>query len=678
MLSAVAEPGLYVNAGGGAIYDGLARNAVAGTGFTGGHDALAPAGDVADTFDDTLFRQHRAGQSFTFAASVPNGDYLLFLEFSEPSLAAGERLFDVTAEGAVVLDDFDIAAVAGGAMKATATAHEVTIADGQLNLSFTGENGGEAIISAIVLAPTDIPPVAQPYELTPPGEAGDVALEIQSASHLRQIGQAVLQFANDNPRSGYFPPDLQTLLRQTYLDADTLANPRTDTAWPRALLTGMEDQAWGETLDDYIYIGGGLRFTTSPATPVAYDNPDRVAGRINVLRADGSVIGMDRADAAALLGFEDVPPTDGPPPRDQPPAKDPLIEEVQADLRKIGQRLREWTWGHDGRYPDSIGVLAEWNAIAPQDVVSPRTDTAVPADWSTFTPEQRRAWVDANSDYAYNAAGRSEYRTVAEDVLAFEDPDKIVRGTTDGMAVLMAFGNAEFLETPWTNQLIDASAPLAVRAITYAHDAVQPELHIAVNRLARTAINTPGQELIVRELDVTHLDTGQPVDSLAFARYDDTTQTAIFRFADAPNGVPADGNYRATVPALGIMSGNEFSRQPASRDFFVLAGDANRDRTVSLGDFLVLRRHFGQSGRVFSEGDFNYDGVVSLADFLILRGNFGQSVQPSPVASLFARGNAKDDAGDRFGSGSGSERGGGGGLAPLTQAARRRDGSRGF
>ncbi|MEL7240147.1 MAG: hypothetical protein AAGK78_14920, partial [Planctomycetota bacterium] len=80
--------------------------------------------------------------------------------------------------------------------------------------------------------------------------------------------------------------------------------------------------------------------------------------------------------------------------------------------------------------------------------------------------------------------------------------------------------------------------------------------------------------------------------------------------------------------------------------FFVLAGDANRDRVVNLGDFLALREAFG-TGLFFSQGDFNGDGSVDLNDFLILRANFNASV-PAPTQFLFGSDGDGEDRGSLF------------------------------
>ena len=105
--------------------------------------------------------------------------------------------------------------------------------------------------------------------------------------------------------------------------------------------------------------------------------------------------------------------------------------------------------------------------------------------------------------------------------------------------------------------------------------------------------------------------------------------TATFTFSGAPGGILPDGNFRATIAAAGVtdVAGNSLPAD-AVLDFFVFAGDANRDRAVNLDDFTVLAANFGLTGRVFSQGNFNYslDGDVSLDDFTILAAQFGKTL----------------------------------------------------
>jgi hypothetical protein len=79
-------------------------------------------------------------------------------------------------------------------------------------------------------------------------------------------------------------------------------------------------------------------------------------------------------------------------------------------------------------------------------------------------------------------------------------------------------------------------------------------------------------------------------------------------------------------------------------NFFVLAGDATRDRRVNLDDFNVLAANFGQSQRTFSQGDFTYDGTVNLDDFNVLASRFGATLAPAAAAPSAPRGGrALDD-----------------------------------
>ncbi|MEM8875187.1 MAG: glycosyl hydrolase family 28-related protein [Planctomycetota bacterium] len=108
-------------------------------------------------------------------------------------------------------------------------------------------------------------------------------------------------------------------------------------------------------------------------------------------------------------------------------------------------------------------------------------------------------------------------------------------------------------------------------------------------------------------------------------RFDQRTREATFDF----DTLLPNGNYVATFNG---------SFGTASTNFFVLAGDANRDRDVNILDFLVLRNNFNRDDNPgFDNADFNYDGQVDILDFLVLRANFNQTVPAGPAA-LFADG----------------------------------------
>jgi hypothetical protein len=136
--------------------------------------------------------------------------------------------------------------------------------------------------------------------------------------------------------------------------------------------------------------------------------------------------------------------------------------------------------------------------------------------------------------------------------------------------------------------------------------------------------------LDLNDITVVDLNTLAFVDPTGLS-YDPATNTATFDFA---LGL-LDGDYRATLHAAGVtndegtpLEGNDVL------NFFVLLGDLNRDRSVSIADFIELAAHFNQPG-TWAVGDLNLDGHVTIADFIDLGSNFGRSlIGPPPEAPL--------------------------------------------
>jgi hypothetical protein len=70
--------------------------------------------------------------------------------------------------------------------------------------------------------------------------------------------------------------------------------------------------------------------------------------------------------------------------------------------------------------------------------------------------------------------------------------------------------------------------------------------------------------------------------------------------------------------------------------FYVLVGDADRDRAVNALDFNVLATNYGASGATtLDQGDFNFDGHVDSLDFNALAAGFGTRL-PSPAPANVA------------------------------------------
>jgi trimeric autotransporter adhesin len=139
------------------------------------------------------------------------------------------------------------------------------------------------------------------------------------------------------------------------------------------------------------------------------------------------------------------------------------------------------------------------------------------------------------------------------------------------------------------------------------------------------------------------------VDDLGTAAADDypLTDASLITSAQGativfnPGGLPAmnDGNYSARMLIAGVedLAGNLLAPAATEVDFFVLAGDANRDRKVDVADLGILASNWQQSGRTFSQGNFDYssNGLVDVNDLGILASQWQQQLAaPGPSARL--------------------------------------------
>ena len=151
------------------------------------------------------------------------------------------------------------------------------------------------------------------------------------------------------------------------------------------------------------------------------------------------------------------------------------------------------------------------------------------------------------------------------------------------------------------------------------------------------------------DLTLTNLtnNTVIPAGAMAIA-FDGST--AHLGFPGLANGILPDGNYRATLNSAGVtdVAGNTLASSDLL-DFFVLAGDANRDRVVNFDDLLILVQNYGQTGRTFSRGNFDYsaEGRVDFSDLLLLAQRYETSLvsqaAKATVSPRTRRGSIRDD-----------------------------------
>ncbi len=138
--------------------------------FFDGGNALNWSGglEVAGTDDDQLYLTQRSGsgpgKKRGFAYAIPidgNGPVQVRLYFAEPYWGspegpeggAGRRVFSVSAEGEVVLEDLDVYDEAGP-LTALVKQFEVDVQDGELNLNFVASEGEPIVAGIEVLLPS--------------------------------------------------------------------------------------------------------------------------------------------------------------------------------------------------------------------------------------------------------------------------------------------------------------------------------------------------------------------------------------------------------------------------------------------------------------------------------------------------------------------------------------------
>ena len=150
-VAPTATSGTAVNTGGGAV-TASGTSYLADQFFSGGqtYSVTAP---IANTTDDALYQDERFGSNFSYAVPLANGNYNVTLKFAENFFdAPGQRVFDVNAEGKLVIDNLDVWSAAGGKNRALDVVVPVSVQDGTLNLQFLS-SVNNALIDAIRIAP---------------------------------------------------------------------------------------------------------------------------------------------------------------------------------------------------------------------------------------------------------------------------------------------------------------------------------------------------------------------------------------------------------------------------------------------------------------------------------------------------------------------------------------------
>lgn len=133
-------------------------------GYIGGSSYTGDQVAIANTTDDQLYRNTRYGSSFEYRFTVPNGTYTVTLKLAEirsASCVTGARVFNVAAEGTVVITNNDTFARVGCATAGDRT-FTFTVSDGVLNFNFTTVAGFAAVNGIEVVSQTTGTPAPTP------------------------------------------------------------------------------------------------------------------------------------------------------------------------------------------------------------------------------------------------------------------------------------------------------------------------------------------------------------------------------------------------------------------------------------------------------------------------------------------------------------------------------------
>src|SRR5207248_916748 len=120
-----------------------------------------------------------------------------------------------------------------------------------------------------------------------------------------------------------------------------------------------------------------------------------------------------------------------------------------ANMRMLGQGLLLYANDHKGKYPQTLGEVAEedmpWNAF-----ICPNTHKQPPAEDVQKDPKKLTAWANQNLDYIYLGATMNG-NMPAERILVYENPANHPGG---GVNVLFNDGHVELLnQADFTKQL---------------------------------------------------------------------------------------------------------------------------------------------------------------------------------------------------------------------------------
>jgi len=249
-----------------------------------------------------------------------------------------------------------------------------------------------------------------------------------------------------------------------------------------------------------------------------------------------------------------------------------------------------------------------------------------------------------------NAAGYVSYKYRLNDgAYGAETPiatPVTLAGLADGRYTVYALGKND--AGVWQTEAdVTASRTWVVDTVAPKAASVTFDYQRPANRLVVAFNEDVGQSLTKSAVTLTNLGTHAAIAPADFDLvYDDDAHIATVTFPGFPSGRLPDGNYRLALSGAAIRdrannqldgNGDGAGGDDYAFDFFQLAGDANRDRTVDFNDLVVLAQHYntGSGELTWADGDFTGDGAVDFNDLVFLAQNYNTSL-PAAAPATFA------------------------------------------
>jgi subtilisin family serine protease len=223
-------------------------------------------------------------------------------------------------------------------------------------------------------------------------------------------------------------------------------------------------------------------------------------------------------------------------------------------------------------------------------------------------------------------------------------PNVTVRLHADGAQVGTTTSASDGTWTITSNALTNGTREMYVTVFNgTATSAASPSLFVKIDTIApvassgnfpfaaapqRTTFNFNEPMVGAFEVDdvtvtnITGDDQVIPTDQLSIV-HSANNQVEI-RFPGVPSGLIRDGDYRVEVLATDA-AGNAMAT-PYTYTFFIMYGDADRDRDADIADFAIMAGNFNSSPRNFGQGDFNLNGAVEIGDFALLAARFNTTL----------------------------------------------------